>query len=504
MFVLRRHWKWVMVTWILWVMDCHVGSVTFPKDLCYRALGMESGSIPDSDVSASSSYDVHSSGPSLARVRTDRLGGAWCPKTQIHRDSYEYLEVDLGNLTVITKVETQGRFANGVGREYTSKYRLEYQRIENSHWHRYADVHLNEIIQGNNNTYMAVLRKLTAPIICRKIRVIPVSERHVTACMRVEFYGCPWQLGLVSYKAPMGDTYAGEIELIDDTYDGSMYREYMEGGLGQLTDGRTMFSQDIDHPNIAFDWVGWQRDQHDGRVVFEFFFDSPRNFTNLRLLSSNRFYTRISVFEWAQVHFSLDGRSYEEEPVVYHHVRDSMIDSSRWVLVRIPNRIGKSVKVTLTFDNDWMMISEVDFESTPAQFPLQVSTTTTEASTITTTKPATTTSTTTPTTSLTTQVITFMTSSSEINSNKSLVVTNKDRSLPAILTKTRLFSESVAAILLALTLLFFVTSVVFIVLYAREKRGSKRENYKIQMDELPQGIQVESLLYMSAQEGMES
>jgi len=49
----------------------------------------------------------------LRRIRTERKGGAWCPKQQISGDVYEWLEVDLGQLNVITQIETQGRFGNG-------------------------------------------------------------------------------------------------------------------------------------------------------------------------------------------------------------------------------------------------------------------------------------------------------------------------------------------------------------------------------------------------------
>jgi len=47
------------------------------------------------------------------RIRTEKNGGAWCPKSQISRDVYEWIQVDLGELKVITQVETQGRFGNG-------------------------------------------------------------------------------------------------------------------------------------------------------------------------------------------------------------------------------------------------------------------------------------------------------------------------------------------------------------------------------------------------------
>ena len=41
------------------------------------------------------------------------MGGAWCPKPMISQFSYEYLQIDLGKLAVITMVEIQGRFGNG-------------------------------------------------------------------------------------------------------------------------------------------------------------------------------------------------------------------------------------------------------------------------------------------------------------------------------------------------------------------------------------------------------
>ena len=47
------------------------------------------------------------------RIRQEHNGGAWCPKQQISHDVYEWLQVDLLELKVITLVETQGRFGNG-------------------------------------------------------------------------------------------------------------------------------------------------------------------------------------------------------------------------------------------------------------------------------------------------------------------------------------------------------------------------------------------------------
>ncbi len=51
--------------------------------------------------------------PVISRIRTNSGGGAWCPAQEIAEDTYEYLQIDLGGLKVITLVETQGRFGEG-------------------------------------------------------------------------------------------------------------------------------------------------------------------------------------------------------------------------------------------------------------------------------------------------------------------------------------------------------------------------------------------------------
>ncbi|XP_060593430.1 discoidin domain-containing receptor A-like [Ruditapes philippinarum] len=74
---------------------------------------MEDGRITDDRITASSTHDYRSVGPQNSRIRKEKSGGAWCPNALVDKDSYEYLQIDLLKLMVITKVEVQGRFGNG-------------------------------------------------------------------------------------------------------------------------------------------------------------------------------------------------------------------------------------------------------------------------------------------------------------------------------------------------------------------------------------------------------
>ena len=74
-----------------------------------QALGMESGAIADSQITASSEWSVNHSSK-RARLYTketdDYSSGAWLSLTS---DLNQWLQVDLGKITSVTHVATQGR-----------------------------------------------------------------------------------------------------------------------------------------------------------------------------------------------------------------------------------------------------------------------------------------------------------------------------------------------------------------------------------------------------------
>ena len=83
---------------------------------------MESGAISDAQITASSQYSDHHAARQ-ARLNFKSSGikrGGW---TARYIDINQWLQVDLGSYTTLTRVATQGR--NGYG-QWVTRYRLQY------------------------------------------------------------------------------------------------------------------------------------------------------------------------------------------------------------------------------------------------------------------------------------------------------------------------------------------------------------------------------------------
>jgi len=89
-----------------------------------QALGMETGAIADSQITASSEWNVKHS-PERARLHTKETSnaiGAWASLTN---DLNQWLQVDLNKITTVTHVATQGRNSRSPVQMVT-KYKLQF------------------------------------------------------------------------------------------------------------------------------------------------------------------------------------------------------------------------------------------------------------------------------------------------------------------------------------------------------------------------------------------
>lgn len=61
--------------------------------------------------------------------------------------------------------------------------------------------------------------------------------------------------------------------------------------------------------------------------------------------------------------FSIGGKYYTGDPIVYSYMEDRIFEHSRNVSIKLHHRIGKFVKLRFSFASRWIMISEVTFDS---------------------------------------------------------------------------------------------------------------------------------------------
>jgi len=97
------------------------------------SLGMEDGRIHDAAISASTSVNGNHAaklGP-LNLVASSGKAGAWCAKS---RDNKQWLQIDLGTPTTVTRVATQGRQGSS---QWVTSYSLSYS-LTGSYWVRYT------------------------------------------------------------------------------------------------------------------------------------------------------------------------------------------------------------------------------------------------------------------------------------------------------------------------------------------------------------------------------
>lgn len=104
-----------------------------------------------------------------------------------------------------------------------------------------------------------------------------------------------------------------------------------------------------------------------------FEFADRQNISAIQLHTSNSFKRGAEVFSNAKVYFSpTDSDTFPDRFVDFEYVADGLFDTSRWIKIPVsPQRVAKKVKVVLTFASDWLLVSEVQFESGTGRSSLQ-------------------------------------------------------------------------------------------------------------------------------------
>uniref|UniRef100_A0A8C4ZM09 receptor protein-tyrosine kinase n=1 Tax=Gadus morhua TaxID=8049 RepID=A0A8C4ZM09_GADMO len=336
--------------------------------VCRYALGMEDGTIPDSDITASSSW----SDSTEAKLSKGEGDGAWCPAGAVFPSATEYLQVDLHQLHFLALVGTQGRHADGHGQEFARSYRLRYSR-DGVKWITWRDRSSQEVVSGNENTYDVVLKDLGPPIVARMVRFYPLADRVMSVCLRVELYGCLWNDGLKAYTAPVGHVMqlsGMPVYLNDSTYDGGLEQGLQFGGLGQLCDGVLGEDDFCETKELrvwpGYDYLGWSRDMlGQSGVPIEFHFEEPRVFHSMQVHSNNRHTQGVRVFNRVACLFKATLLKEWSSPALVLAVplEDLKDPSSRPISLPLGAQTAQILSCTFFFADRWLLISEISFFS---------------------------------------------------------------------------------------------------------------------------------------------
>ncbi|KAK3745569.1 hypothetical protein QZH41_005738 [Actinostola sp. cb2023] len=149
---------------------------------CSAPLGMQDGRITNSQITASSSYNVHHT-PWRARLHYTQAAGGWAAGIQAPG---QYFQVDLGKVYVISKVATQGRSTFD---QWVTKYYLKYSH-DGVSWESYRYGSNVKEFNGNTDRNTVVTRKLPMSIKTRFIRIVDTVWNGNNPSMRMELYGC--------------------------------------------------------------------------------------------------------------------------------------------------------------------------------------------------------------------------------------------------------------------------------------------------------------------------
>ncbi|XP_014668080.1 PREDICTED: lactadherin-like [Priapulus caudatus] len=161
---------------------------------CDSSLGMTTGYIKDWQIAASSSSALELDKHSREKYARPYLpnGFAWCAGGNA---SSEWLLIDLGVMSKITGIVTQGK---GDKKRWVTKYTVSHS-LDAIQWRYCMDAYgQQKVFHGNTDSFSARHHYLQEAMLARFVK-IHVKHFHVHPCMRVELMGCRGQQGTAEF-----------------------------------------------------------------------------------------------------------------------------------------------------------------------------------------------------------------------------------------------------------------------------------------------------------------
>ncbi|XP_020893204.1 thioredoxin domain-containing protein 3 homolog isoform X2 [Exaiptasia diaphana] len=151
------------------------------KEDLSTALGLEDGRVPDESLTASSELDDgHSAKCARLNIQADGdMKGAWAAKDN---DENQWLQVNLGQFTRVSKIATQGQ--NGESSNHVKTYGVMYSGDGET----FMDYAVDKVFEANTDQETVVCNELVPPLISQYIRIVPKTWNDNIA-LRIEVYG---------------------------------------------------------------------------------------------------------------------------------------------------------------------------------------------------------------------------------------------------------------------------------------------------------------------------
>ncbi|XP_034561392.1 retinoschisin-like [Notolabrus celidotus] len=159
-----------------------------PECPYHTALGFESGAVTSDQITCSNQDQLtgwySSWTPNKARLNNQGFGCAWLSK---FNDQYQWIQIDLKEVRVVSGLLTQGRCDAD---EWITKYSVQYRSVESLNWIYYKDqTGNNRVFYGNADRVSTVQNVLRPPIVARYIRLLPLGW-HTRIAVRMELLMC--------------------------------------------------------------------------------------------------------------------------------------------------------------------------------------------------------------------------------------------------------------------------------------------------------------------------
>ena len=161
-----------------------------------------------------------------------------------------------------------------------------------------------------------------------------------------------------------GNSLDGRYNFTDSSYDGLTEGRFLSSGLGMLTDGR-LANEDLT-VNNGLGWIGWNMiETPKPYIIFDFL--NKRIFISATFHCNVKDQTHIELFSRVEMRF--DKTMWNGSPPdLMQELKEISIPSSspsinRNVTVDLCRRVGKSVRFNFTYRGQWILISEVIFNS---------------------------------------------------------------------------------------------------------------------------------------------